>query len=186
MNKFDLLFLTIASDQIRSKMLKHYKDMTPGEESSLNTYATDSSDINAYPYDKQDYKVGNKLLSKHVAHIDSAFGESRAPQELILHRNHGNFEFPSSSKGIKEGNVISHKGYLSTSLDESKIKPWEEFTSHTLHIKVPKGHPAIHLGGTPQGKEDNVDEVILPRDTKMKITKTYKIGKRKHADAEVT
>lgn len=145
------------------------KKLTAEEQDSLLWYIGDGYlDLNRHlrglPSDINEYGL------LHVAKLDSVMSKTKTNKDLTLTRL---TDMSSIPKGLKAGDVITEKGFLSTSRQNQFGSSFDLVAENVanpvwLTIKVPKGSPAVDIGKLGITWRDE-HEVLLPRDTKMRV-----------------
>lgn len=121
------------------------------------------------------YKQGSTTHKHLVERIDSALSKGHMPHNVVVYRGVHYIDDPSSMVG----KTFEHQGYMSTSLNRNVAdyvaKKTRKTTisdaparSLTLRLTVPKGHPGALIT---QRFMRGSNEVLLPRNTKVKFTK---------------
>jgi hypothetical protein len=119
----------------------------------------------------KEYGYTKKTLNEEMRHLDSAISKSKVPENIVVHRGMRLPENPESLLGAH----ITDKAYVSTSLEKGVaqgFRPGQPPPSAVVSIKVPKGATGIYVDAAMQHLWER--ELLLPRNTKIKITKVSK------------
>lgn len=177
-----------GSDRTYKKQNQSFRgSLTDSEYNSLRLYT--GSGYRSFNYamrhdEKETYNDDAIALAKHVANLDSAIAKSKTTIDMIVHRGIDGRANDMMSK-LKVGATFSDKAWLSTSEDANQAGRFANDGIHPekylMHIHVPSGHAMAPIS---LGMEEE-KEWLLPRNTRMKITKVSQANGRTVLDAEV-
>jgi len=119
--------------------------------------------------------VDNEIIGEDVRNIDALM--TPASHDLRVVRTLNLDGFPpgvARSPGSLAGKVLSDRGYMSTTLGESRFGDDEDLaaTEVFMDIAVPKGTPSIYARRV--SHYPNEGEIILPRGQKLLVTDVKK------------
>ncbi len=100
-----------------------------------------------------------------IAKLDVAVAKGSAPRDMVVFRGQG--QNPQTDN-IKPGGIYSDKSFMATSASIGTAKGFDDRV--VFHIHVDKGQPCA-----PAHKGER--ELLMPRDTKLKILTVEKNGK---------
>ena len=164
------------------KRLHTFKPLTEKERNSIWDYTGNHfMRINRYHRTGSAVKPGNtkdftdqqnKYAKETTRYLDKSIKKHTTEHNIHLWRG---FSKAFNDMKIKKGDIVSDKGFLSTSTKPHIAK--KGFASdHFAHIKVPKGSKALNLGSMSSGLTCE-GEVLLPRNAKLRYE-----GKTTHKD----
>lgn len=114
-------------------------------------------------------------LKKAIKNLDASFVPSEENIRVVRGLEGNNeflrrLEFALDNNWYSKGDIISEKGYLSTTI---KADTGINFTTRIMYvIDVPKGKKILPIKGKIHADEEF--EFLLPRNSKLKITDTQK------------
>ena len=155
------------------------KDLTYEEHGAIETYSG-----KMYQEINEALRTGkiDKKTEKLVNLIDSGIAKGKLKEDVQVFRGISNSKYADYliNKGEKlAGKELENKSFYSTSLSFSIAK--KNFTKNleksvVFNIKVPKGENALFMS-----RQDSIFpeqlELLFERNTKIKITRVYKINK---------
>lgn len=158
--------------------------LTKTEFDAVSGYTSTSySATNAYL--RGDTRIGSgaeQRIQKEVASIDSAIGRSATKEDVKvwrypLERGDTRSDYARQIAGLKAGDRILEKGYLSTTLAENyQHAPWDRPGGVRFEILVDKGTPALNLSKKlgPGGEfasafHDKEFEVLFGRNSRLTV-----------------
>ncbi len=149
-------------------------------------------------YTLSDYSVINPRLmgvvdlplekyKEGVDALDSAFLKGKTKEEITVSRyiysgegSLGIGGFDAKALKGKVGETITHKGFLSTTIDATTIPAGQK---QIVNIKIPKGSPALYLD--PFSLNKGEEELLLNRDSKFKIISFKEVNGKTIIEAEL-
>jgi len=157
---------------------RKYANEYPNAVEKLKThYQYDKHDRNNLSkiYTSESYGINNSLWKgkKHprVSIMDDIMSRHKTPKAMVVYSGSGN----DPRHHMDEHGIVNHLAYLSTSLNHNTAMGFatgqQRFVNgdthtHLYRIKIPKDHPTIF------DNEHEEQEVILPRNTKLKHIRT--------------
>lgn len=145
---------------------KHGTVLTDAEKAASAHYGGNGySRMNRHLRDPKNGLEGVRPIQKeelaHIAELDKVIAKEKASTDMLVYRG----SKTDITSGLKSGDILHDKAYLSTSVDEKAAR--EGFTTskgNIFHIEVPKGHTIAPVNtGLPEG------ELLLPRGSKLQI-----------------
>jgi len=117
-----------------------------------------------------------EFIDDLIKDLDRAIGKNTLGKNTMLYRGVG----PNFAGKIKTGDVLTDKGFQSTSLSKGIS---DEFGArgYTLHIKAKANQTGVFVDELPEFGLDQ-QEFLLPRNIQWKITKVDKAKKVIYAD----
>ena len=124
----------------------------------------------------------NDYLQKQVDQLDAAFEKAPPlPKSIVVHRGvHAKIAGAEVFDQMKPGDLFMERGYVSTSLAKGSAFAG----SAKLNIKVPAGAKAAYVSGFGLGISKE-KELLLPRDSKFKVLRSYEQHGVKVIDVEL-
>lgn len=157
-------------------------NLTKAQKYSIDEYVEDSRytnefcDLRAEGYSIEQIKEMGELNDKQVQIIENRIKNldnsctGKLSQDIVTYR--GLREDPSD---IKVGSIINNKGYCSTSISKEVAEGFGEDYGFHIKLNVKSGTPALYIGDRKDasGKFNfhNMQELLFPRNSKIKITK---------------
>lgn len=154
--------------------------LSDAEKSTIDGYIVDGyANINLYLNghgfgQAEPGKFQSPFFDGEIANMDSAIASSRTVEDIEVWRG---FQMPRDLSDEKTGDarlfpgdVITEKGFVSTSLDKGTAANFAALRSTGLlvKIKVPKGTNALHVH-MDMSHVYGEHEVILPRNTSLRL-----------------
>lgn len=178
----------VPSTTDHATFLKHAaeveKSLKPKERMALEDYVSNSSGINGQlvdmakgTFDKDD--TWNDFTPE-ITHLDNVMKKSVMPTDTVVYRG-----IPSRSiakkmiEELKKTNLIHMPTFVSTSFSPDSARGFQ-YQDNYMIIKIPEGANAlpIHYGKTKKSFESEF-EVVLPRDSVLKLVRVEKRPARK-------
>lgn len=146
----------------------------------LDYYSGNSAHgINNYLRNRDAFFWNKEFLNQAVTNLDAEIQKFKTKDNIIVLRR-----MPSiyTDKNYKKGNIITEKGFLSTSLNLFQRLNYERGDKQRLKneslllINIPKNHNGIFIEKVqPTERQREEYEFLLPRNTKLKIISNKKI-----------
>lgn len=159
---------------------------------SLMAYTGNSSSINGGLRNGK-LSERDKKIVKHLDEVISSAKPTKA--DTTVYRGiTADSDFAKKLSSAKEGEVISDKAFMSTSVNKSKALEYARDAGDSgskkgksggvvMEINVPKGTKTINLSG--ESDVNSNEEVILGRGTSVKVTSVTKKGGETHVKVDV-
>ena len=159
---------------------------------SLMAYTGNSSSINGGLRNGK-LSERDKKIVKHLDEVISSAKPTKA--DTTVYRGiTADSDFAKKLASAKEGEVISDKAFMSTSVNKSKALEYARDAGDAgskkgksggvvMEINVPKGTKTINLSG--ESDVNANEEVILGRGTSVKVTSVTKKGGETHVKVDV-
>lgn len=159
---------------------------------SLMAYTGNSSSINGGLRNGK-LSERDKKIVKHLDEVISSAKPTKA--DTTVYRGiTADSDFAKKLASAKEGEVISDKAFMSTSVNKSKALEYARDAGDAgskkgksggvvMEINVPKGTKTINLSG--ESDVNSNEEVILGRGTSVKVTSVTKKGGETHVKVDV-
>jgi hypothetical protein len=146
------------SDSLSEDEIKSLKDYTGAKYEEINKSLRSDGDI-----------------TDNIKNIDSALNTSEIPHNLITYRGIDNKELYNAIKSgnLSVGDVLEDKGFVSTSPRFGVSQQFLLKKSILLKIKCYAGSKGGYLIPQKLSLTHNEHEILLPRNSKFKITKIY-------------
>jgi hypothetical protein len=149
-------------------------ELSDNERSSLKYYVGSGyTAINSYlRKGKEIYQVG----LDDIANLDAILGRASLQEAKVVYRGLDSERFDRTFGELKEGDIITDKGFVSTSEDKDVAKAFmmgSKEAGGVAEIHVPKGYKAISViealskGGS--GVYEAESEIILNRGSRFKV-----------------
>lgn len=159
---------------------------------SLMAYTGNSSSINGGLRNGK-LSERDKKIVKHLDEVISSAKPTKA--DTTVYRGiTADSDFAKKLASAKEGEVISDKAFMPTSVNKSKALEYARDAGDAgskkgksggvvMEINVPKGTKTINLSG--ESDVNSNEEVILGRGTSVKVTSVTKKGGETHVKVDV-
>jgi hypothetical protein len=138
-------------DPVIGPQLKAHSAYTGSSYGPINTLAREGK----LPYG------GEATAAKHIKNLDSAFHTygTTVSQPIVVHRGvRGSYS--QDLKKLQPGDVITERGFMSTSIYDKKPKDFAGSSGTLMEI-------AVHPGKRTMAGTDYEHELLFPRNTKM-------------------
>ena len=172
--------------------------LTDKEKEALDVYAggTETKKRWGFPEDAEAYQeintyhrtgealiAGDEEVEEVSKYLDAALEKNTLAEKTTVYRGIDE-EFMPGADEIKPGETFTEYGYMSTTRDKSVAEqyPVGGGAGTILEIELPAGAHAVDLNQYDTGDDD---EILLPRNTKLKILKVEKSGKTKIIKAKL-
>jgi hypothetical protein len=172
---------TEAAKAYGREVWNEYADNLPeSQKKSLLDYTTEMGPANpantSYQemngYLRGDADLGTPDVLRHIENTDKALAGTPVPQDITVVRGQGVGHLGVDAPDDLLGRTITDKGYMSTSLGDNGAVPAFASKPSILHLRVPKGTPAIwveNVGAYGMGER----ELLLGRGTSYEVTRAF-------------
>ncbi|WP_322741143.1 ADP-ribosyltransferase, partial [Streptomyces hygroscopicus] len=158
---------------------KHWNDyidnLDPSAKRALHEYTGDSfpsyRDMNGYLRGLKDYVVPQPEVLHAIAEMDRVLSTRPVPDDVMVVRGTGLDHLRLDSPMDMEGQTFPDEGYFSTSLGNHPV-PSFAGKEAILHLRVPKGTPALWLEKVSKYDVDE-RELLLARGSAFKVTRVF-------------
>ena len=149
-------------------------NLDPSASRALNDYTGEGfpsyRDMNGYLRDIGGYGPRSETLHA-INEVDRVLSSRPVPDDVMVVRGTGLDHLKVDSPADMLGNTYPDKGYTSTSLGNHPVPAFKGKPA-ILHLRVPKGTPALWLEKVSQfGLEER--ELLLARGTEYKVTRVF-------------
>lgn len=199
-DKYDPSTAMRMMDMMDEKTTKQTSTISDLEKEALSVYAGNQEakikwgfpeDSEAYQEINTYHRTGEPLIAgddevKEVSkYIDSALEKSTLPKKTTVYRGVDEELMQRiAADEFRRGETFTEYGYMSTTRNESVASgyPVGGEAGAILEIELPAGTHAVDMNKYDTGDDD---EILLPRNTRLKILKIEKSGKKKTIKAEL-
>lgn len=149
--------------------------LSPAEKSALDAYGGGGyGSINEHLRGQEINEGSAALVAKRgqtvgeaAQNIQSALLKAEMPESIAVYREASFKVTPEEFRDLKPGATIADKGFMSTTLDSSRIDYGGQRDSFGFEIRVPKGYSGAYISA-PYGF-DNEQEVLLKAGTTLRV-----------------
>ena len=112
---------------------------------------------------------GSGPVTEEIRHLDTLVNSHQLPHDVTVYRTVGWTRKQDIMNHM--GDTFSDPGFMSTTLDQSKVtgKP-----GTYIEIQVPKGSRAFPVGSLSNYQEEA--EILFPRDSKLQLISSNEVG----------
>jgi len=190
----------------RDHWAKVYEKLSPNEKSIIQSYAGNAyEEVNDYlrtgddpdafwvdatlrahgDGDVNDWFAGRvsteDVVSEFTKPLDDALERGVVPNNVVVYRGIDS----GTGASFREGQVFKDSAYVSSSLLEKQALGFSEKGGYVMRIKVSKGSHGLYMGGLVNGEVAREAELLLPRNSKFRITSIRKAGDVYIVDTEL-
>lgn len=149
--------------------------ITDAEKRAISQYAGGHfQPINTYLRKGKDaFLMGSSVeeIQGYIKNIDSLIDKSSLTESIKVYRGFGKFEL----RGLKIGDSLTDKAYVSTSLSENLARRFGNSKSYA-EIRLPKGSKAIHIKKYYDSIDGAEQELLLPRGVTLVVEGIEKVN----------